>query len=84
MLNLKIGIMPGRIEGFIFEGEVTVRDALTQAKDTFTSPSGNPVEDFLNGSTGYQAKLDGEVVELTDVIYDDGALVIAKQVKGNK
>lgn len=68
---IRIGMMPGRLEDYAFRTEVTVREALAEA--------GIDTEDM----TEKEVKLDGEKVNLDDIIPENAnALIVSKRIKG--
>lgn len=67
---LKVGVVPGAINEFAVEEGSTVAEVLELAGLS---------------ATGYDIRLDGEVVTVADLIEEDSQLlVLAKQIKGNR
>ena len=67
---LKVGVIPGAVNEFAVEEGSTIQEVLTLANLS---------------SDGYDVRLDGELVDLDDVVEEDSQLIIlAKQIKGNK
>lgn len=67
---LKVGVVPGAINEFAVEEGATVAEVLELAGLS---------------AAGYDIRLDGEVVTVTDLIEEDSQLlVLAKQIKGNR
>lgn len=66
--TVRVGMMPGRINEFVVEGNTTIEEMLQLAE--------------LN-PTGYDVKVDGNKVEdLTATIDDANLILLVKQVKG--
>jgi putative ubiquitin-RnfH superfamily antitoxin RatB of RatAB toxin-antitoxin module len=66
---LKVGVIPGSVNEFAVEEGSTIEEVLTLANLS---------------SDGYDVRLDGELVDLDDIVEEDSKLVIlAKQIKGN-
>lgn len=68
MLNLKVGVMPGRLEEVVVEGGET-------AKEIFG---------LVNvDAEGYEIRLDGEVIDANSCVRSGNLLVAMKRIKGN-
>ena len=66
---LKVGVMPGRIQELAVEEGMTLREVLKIAE---------------LDSTGYEVKVDGNVVGLDyEVDIDDNLVLLVRQIKGN-
>lgn len=71
MLNVKVGMFPGRLEDYALEEGTTVREALEMAGITVGEEQ--------------EIKLDGEVVSGdTKLTVGSGVLIVAKRIKGAK
>ena len=68
MLNIKVGVMPGKLTEVVAEEGTKVRDIFTLAEiDT----------------EGYELRLDGEKVKEYDEVQSGNLLVAMKKIKGN-
>ena len=69
MLNIKVGVMPGKLTEVVTEEGTTVKGIFELAEiDT----------------EGYELRLDGTVVKESDEINSGALLVAMKKIKGNK
>ena len=68
MLNIKVGVMPGKLEEVIAEEGTKVRDIFTLAEIDIE---------------GYELRLDGEKVKEYDEVQSGNLLVAMKKIKGN-
>ena len=68
MLNIKVGVMPGKLVEVVAEEGTKVRDIFTLAEIDIE---------------GYELRLDGEKVKESDEIHSGNLLVAMKKIKGN-
>lgn len=69
MHTIKVGVLPGAVQEFALEDEMTVEEVLDMAG---------------LDSTGYDIRLDGSTVELDDTVGNEASvLVLVKKIKGN-
>ena len=68
MLNIKVGVMPGKLTEVIAEEGTKVRDIFTLAEIDIE---------------GYELRLDGEKVKESDEVQSGNLLVAMKKIKGN-
>ena len=68
MLNIKVGVMPGKLEEVIAEEGTKVRDIFALAEIDIE---------------GYELRLDGEKVKEYDEVQSGNLLVAMKKIKGN-
>ena len=68
MLNIKVGVMPGKLEEVIAEEGTKVRDIFTLAEIDIE---------------GYELRLDGEKVKEYDEVQSGNLLLAMKKIKGN-
>lgn len=69
MLNIKVGVMPGKLAEVVAEEGTKVRDIFTLAEIDIE---------------GYELRLDGTVVKESDEIHSGNLLLAMKRIKGNK
>lgn len=67
MVEVKIGMFPGRSDNYTLEDDTTVRDALKIADITVGAEQ--------------EVKMDGEVVSMDDIV-DGHLLLVTKRLKG--
>jgi len=71
MISIKIGKFPGKLDNYTLEDGTTVAEALEMAG--------------LSVGDEQEIKLDGEVVNMNDIIEDDAnMLLVTKRLKGAK
>lgn len=69
MHTIKVGVLPGAVQEFALEDEMTVEEVLDMAG---------------LDSAGYDIRLDGSTVELDDTVGSEASvLVLVKKIKGN-
>lgn len=68
MLQIKIGNFPGELKEFAIEKGTTVQEALAMAN--------------ISVGAEQEIKLDGEVVEASDMIESGNLLLVTKRLKG--
>ena len=68
MLNIKVGVMPGKLTEVVAEEGTKVRDIFTLAEIDIE---------------GYELRLDGEKVKESDEVQSGNLLVAMKKIKGN-
>ena len=69
MLNIKVGVMPGKLTEVIAEEGTKVRDIFTLAEIDIE---------------GYELRLDGEKVKEYDEVQSGNLLIAMRKIKGNK
>ena len=69
MLNIKVGVMPGKLTEVVAEEGTKVKDIFTLAEIDIE---------------GYELRLDGEKVKEYDEVQSGSLLVAMKKIKGNK
>lgn len=69
MLNIKVGVMPGKLTEVVAEEGTKVRDIFTLAEIDIE---------------GYELRLDGEKVKEYDEVKSGNLLLAMKRIKGNK
>ena len=69
MLNIKVGVMPGKLEEVIAEEGTKVRDIFALAEIDIE---------------GYELRLDGEKVKEYDEVQSGNLLVGMRKIKGNR
>ena len=68
MLNVKVGVMPGKLEEVVVESGTKVKEIFALANIDIT---------------GYETRLDGVVVDADKPVFNGALLVAMKKIKGN-
>lgn len=69
MMNIKVGMLPGKIEEYAVENGTTVQEVLTLAG---------------LDSEGYEIRVDSEIAELSQALNESNRVVLlVKKIKGN-